>query len=74
MASFIPCYVFGKNAESVGESCLLCALLDYVPVLNIAARVHVRGKIRDKKGIHVSCSEEPISYSFTTYCGINELL
>uniref|UniRef100_A0A1I8FPH0 Zf-ANAPC11 domain-containing protein n=1 Tax=Macrostomum lignano TaxID=282301 RepID=A0A1I8FPH0_9PLAT len=22
---FVPCYTFGKNAEAVGDSCMLCA-------------------------------------------------
>ena len=53
IAYFCPCYVFGKNAEAVGDSCLLCALSQFVPILNLWARVSVRGKIREQKGIEV---------------------
>jgi Cys-rich protein (TIGR01571 family) len=27
IAYFVPCYVFGKNAEKVGENCLICGAL-----------------------------------------------
>ena len=53
IAYFCPCYVFGKNAEAVGDSCLLCALSQFVPLLDIYARTSVRGKIREQKGIEV---------------------
>lgn len=55
IAYFCPCYVFGKNAEAVGDSCLLCALSQFVPILDLWARVSVRGKIREQKGIEVCC-------------------
>ena len=51
---FCPCYVFGKNAESVGDSCFLCGLVYFVEPVNLYARTHIRGKIREKKGINVS--------------------
>ena len=49
----MPCYVVGKNAEAVGDSCCLCALALYVPFVNLWSRVHVRGKIREQKGVEV---------------------
>lgn len=51
---FCPCYVFGKNAESVGDSCCLCGLVYFIEPVNLYARTHIRGKIREKKGINVS--------------------
>lgn len=48
---FVPCYTFGKVAESVGDDCLLCGLALFVPLLNIYALVMARGKVRDSKGI-----------------------
>eukprot|EP00731_Ephydatia_muelleri_P000854 Em0001g854a len=63
---FLPCYTFGKNAEAVGESCCLCCLCYGCSPYDLAAKVAVRGKIRDQKGIagtiagdivyHVFCS------------------
>ncbi|KAH3750881.1 hypothetical protein DPMN_185417 [Dreissena polymorpha] len=50
----VPCYQFGKNAEAVGESCLMCGLGFLVPVLDIILAIHIRGKIRESKGIQGS--------------------
>ena len=47
----VPCYTAGKVAESVGESCLMCGLVTFVPILNIICEAQIRGKIRDTKGI-----------------------
>jgi len=51
---FVPCYTFGKNAEAVGDSCLLCGLIMMVPVANLIAGIMERGKIREKQGIEGS--------------------
>ena len=45
--------MFGKAAESVGDSCCLCGLVYFVGPVNLYARTHIRGKIREKKGIDV---------------------
>merc|ERR1712004_957345 len=50
-AYFIPCYVQGKVGEAVGESCLICTLLVFLPLANCLAMVYLRGKVRDTKGI-----------------------
>ncbi|EDO50068.1 predicted protein [Nematostella vectensis] len=46
-----PCYTFGKNAEAVGDSCLLCGLAFFVPVVDLIVMSSVRGKIREQHGI-----------------------
>ena len=46
---------FGKHAEKVGKSCIMCALALYIPILNFYAVTKVRGLIREKKGIEGSC-------------------
>ena len=51
---FVPCYTAGKNAEKVGESCVLHCFLSFVPILNVWCHANVRGKIRDQKSIDVS--------------------
>ena len=48
---FVPCYTFGKNAEAVGENCVLCALAMFVPLLNLICGATIRGKVREQKGI-----------------------
>lgn len=54
---FCPCYTFGKNAEAVGDSCCLCGLSYFVAPINLYTRTHIRGKVRDQKGIEVSKSD-----------------
>ncbi len=51
---FCPCYIIGKNAEAVGDSCCLCGLAHFVQGINLYTRTHIRGKIREQKGIPVS--------------------
>ena len=50
----VPCVTAGKNAEKVGESCLLCGLVLIVPLANIICSANIRGKIRESKGIEGS--------------------
>ncbi|CAD5112085.1 unnamed protein product [Dimorphilus gyrociliatus] len=65
---FVPCYTQGKNAEVVGESCLLCGLSLMVPLLNIYARVTTRGKIRDQRGIPGGCCHDFLLVIFCSLC------
>lgn len=51
---FVPCYTAGKNAEAVGESCLLCGLIIVLPIANIIFPAQIRGKVREQKGIEGS--------------------
>merc|ERR1712117_469569 len=48
LAYFLPCYVAGKIAESVGENCLLHGILCWN---NVYCRAAVRQKVRLAKGI-----------------------
>lgn len=48
---FCHCYTAGKNAEAVGDSCLLCGLATFVPLANIFFMAQIRSKIREAKGI-----------------------
>jgi len=48
---FVPCYTFGKVAEAVGENCLLCGLVFFVPLANLICMTSVRQKVREQKGI-----------------------
>ena len=50
-----PCYTAGKNAEAVGESCMMVGALYWLfPIVGIYLSAKVREKIRGQKGIEVS--------------------
>ena len=55
---FCPCYTFGKNAELLGESCVVYALSQFVPPLDLWCRTQVRGKIRQQKDIEGTCLKD----------------
>ena len=67
MTYFCPCYMFGKNAEAVGESCCLCCLC-YGGPFNLAAKVAVRTKIRAQKGIAGTIAGDIAYHVFCTWC------
>ena len=50
-AYLCPCYVFGKTAETVGEDCVMCGVVTFVPLVNLLCHHKIRGKIRENKGI-----------------------
>ena len=58
LAFLIPCYVFGENAEHIGEDKLLCGLaalgaLLFFPFGYVLLRIYLRSRIRLQKGISV---------------------
>ncbi|CAL1540650.1 unnamed protein product [Lymnaea stagnalis] len=67
---FVPCYTFGKNAEAVGDSCLLCGLITFVPVVNFVAMIMVRGKIRESRNIEGSLVSDILSIWCCTLCSL----
>ena len=52
---FLPCITAGRNAEAVGEGCFLYGCLSILGPIGIWSRAKIRGKIREQKGIDVSC-------------------
>lgn len=46
-----PCYTAGKNAEAVGEGCVLYGCLAILGPIGMYTRATIRGKIREQKGI-----------------------
>ena len=67
---FVPCYTAGKNAESVGENCLMCGLIQFVPLLNIYFRATVRGKIREQKGVEGGLVGDLLIHLCLPCCGL----
>jgi len=51
LSYFVGPFVHAKNAEAVGENCLLCGLVMFVPLANIWFLTQIRGKIREANGI-----------------------
>jgi len=43
----VPCYTQGRIAEKVGEDCLLCGLIQLVPIANWFFATQIRGKVGD---------------------------
>jgi len=48
---FAPCYTQGRIAEKVGDDCLICGLLQLVPLANIYFAADTRRKVREQKNI-----------------------
>ncbi|KAH9509756.1 Cell number regulator 3 [Bulinus truncatus] len=67
---FVPCYTFGKNAEAVGDSCLLCCLVFFVPFLNVLGLLSVRGKIRSSRNIGGSIITDFLAVMCCTFCAL----
>ena len=67
---FVPCYTFGKNAEQLGENCVMYGLSYFVPILNFWCRTQIRGKIREQKGIEGSCIKDLLCVLFCDLCAL----
>ncbi|XP_019859379.1 PREDICTED: cell number regulator 10-like [Amphimedon queenslandica] len=70
LSFFLPCVQFGRNAETVGENCLMYGLSQLVPLLNIYCRTVVRGKIRNQKGIDGTCFNDLLCHLFCMRCAL----
>lgn len=67
---FLPCYQFGKNAEAVGDSCLLCGLGIMIPGIDWFLGAHIRSKIRESKGINGSFVGDLLFWCFCPFCAL----
>lgn len=65
---FVPCYTFGKNAEKMGDSCILCAL-GFVCVGPILGCL-MRSKIRESKGIAGSLVSDILMWWCCPLCAL----
>lgn len=66
-----PCYTFGKTAETVGEDCLMCGLVTFVPCANLWFFIKIRGKVREAKGIEGDFINDAL---MTCCCGFCSLM
>ena len=62
--------MFGMAANSVDENCWMCSCAYCVPVVNLCARVYIRGKIREQANESVSDQvlESAILFKFQQNC------
>ncbi|OAF69726.1 hypothetical protein A3Q56_02540 [Intoshia linei] len=68
LSCFVPCYVNGKNAEALGEDCLLTGLLSiWCPVTPI-----IRNKIRQEKQIEGSMILDAAYHALIPCCAIRQ--
>lgn len=67
---FCPCYTAGKNAEAVGDSCILCGLAFFVPVVDLVTMISVRGKIREQHGVGGSIITDCLSIFCCMPCAL----
>ncbi|KAK6165456.1 hypothetical protein SNE40_022382 [Patella caerulea] len=65
-----PCYTSGKNAEAVGENCILYGFLSMLGCIGIWSRAKIRGKIRESKGIEGSFGKDCILHWFCALCAL----
>ena len=70
LSYFVPCLVFGQNAEKLGESCVMYGLSQLVPLLGLYCRVSVRGRIREQKGIEGSCFKDLLCVLCLPMCAL----
>jgi len=69
----VPCYTFGKNAEALGESCLMCGLASLFGLpLVIFGALH-RQKLRDLKGIDGSMLGDVVAYLCCPLCAMIQM-
>ncbi|XP_069111695.1 uncharacterized protein [Argopecten irradians] len=66
-----PCYTAGKNAEAVGDSCIMVGALWYLfPAAGVYLCAVVRGKIREQKGIDGGFGGDCLVHLFCPLCAL----
>ena len=66
---FLPCYTAGKNAEAMGENCLLYGLAYMCGVGYITTGL-IWQKIREKYGIQGSFPGDVVCHCFCSLCAL----
>merc|ERR1711894_177529 len=64
-----PCYVYGKVAEAVGESCVVNGCCLMTPC-RICFTPQIRGKVREKYGIEGDSKMDCIMHCCCPFCAI----
>ena len=70
---FVPCYTAGKNAEAIGEGCLVHGVYSVIPILGIYCHALIRGKIREQKNIEVCIRIVHVKPTLSVYVPLSPL-
>ena len=70
LSYFCPCYLYGKNAQALGESFLFACFISIVPVANIVLGTLTRGKIRERQEIPGSAFNDCLMTSCCPPCSL----
>ncbi|OWF36561.1 protein PLANT CADMIUM RESISTANCE 3-like isoform X3 [Mizuhopecten yessoensis] len=66
-----PCYTAGKNAEAVGDSCIMVAVVWYLfPAAGAYLCAKVRGKIREQHQIEGGFGGDCLVHLFCPICAL----
>ncbi len=65
-----PCITAGKNAEAVGNDCMLYGCLSILGPISLWSRSMVRGQIREARGIEGSCLNDCVTHCFCGLCAL----
>lgn len=70
MTYFCPCITAGKNAEAMGDSCLVYGVLSMLGCIGIYTMSTTRGKAREKYGIQGSFGGDILCYCCCPLCAL----
>ena len=66
----LPCYMTGRVARGVGESCLLHGVCFYIPVARICCQASIRRKIEKQKEIEGNFVTDLICHLCCSVCAL----
>lgn len=67
---FVPCLTAGRNAEAVGENCVLYGCLTLLGPVGIWSRAKIRGMVRESKGIEGEFIKDCVLHWFCAFCAL----
>lgn len=70
---FIPCYIYGKTAETLGESCVMHGATILFSPLFWYCMASTRGRIREQKGIEGSFINDCLISGFCGICALTQM-
>ena len=65
-----PCYTQGKIGGATGSSCLVCGILQLIPLVNLLCATSLRGKVREQKGIEGGLLGDFLAMWCCYFCGL----
>ena len=66
---FVPCYTTGKNAEAMGENCIMYGCFTFCGY-GVITDTMIRGKIREKYGIEGTFINDLMCHCCCPFCAI----